>query len=552
VWSLPANPKPCTVTQRDGTEITVILRGDENFHYYTDMKGSPLILVDGLFQPTSFEELAQLSAKGTQRAKSRNAVRAKRLAQNKVVKYEGHKHGLVILVDFNDYSFKSVNTPDKFYSLFNEDGYSLDNHIGSVRDYFRDQSYGQLIIDFDVVGPYQLSNKRAYYGTNNSNGDDAKAAEMVIEAVKMANKDVNFQDYDWDGNGEVDQVYVIYAGIGENVPGAPSYTIWPHEFTLYEAQKYSNDGTGIQIIDGVKINTYACSSELVRQNSNKITSIGSAVHEFSHCLGLPDLYDTSQSGVIGMSYWSVMDLGCYCGPEMEGEVPLAYNAYERIVAGWLTPTTLSNPCYVHDFRSIESSPEAYILYNDAHLDEYYLLYNIQNERWNQYAFGHGMLVMHVDYNENAWLENTVNVNSRHPRCTFIPADNYQTESQYGLMGDPYPGYSSNTSLTDTSQPAAKLFNFNQYYNKLMNKPIEDIVENEGFIFFRFMDAVINTNSHDVNKDGITDTGDVLSIYNYIQQKGSKPLSSRTTEDVNKDVTIDTQDVMLVFEYISNL
>jgi len=67
-----------------------------------------------------------------------------------------------------------------------------------------------------------------------------------------------------------------------------------------------------------------------------------------------------------------------------------------------------------------------------------------------------------------------------------------------------------------------------------------------------MDAVINTNSHDVNKDGITDTGDVLSIYNYIQQKGSKPLSSRTTEDVNKDVTIDTQDVMLVFEYISNL
>lgn len=129
---------------------------------------------------------------------------------------------------------------------------------------------------------------------------------MIIEACQLVDDKVNFKDYDWDGDGEVDQVFVIYAGYGEHA-GAPSNTIWPHESSL---------GNRSIMLDGVRINTYACSSELNGNSGQVMAGIGTPCHEFSHCLGFPDLYDTDYSGAFGMSYWDVMNSGSHSGPKI--------------------------------------------------------------------------------------------------------------------------------------------------------------------------------------------------------------------------------------------
>ena len=534
IYGVPAKRVVKTVSNSDGSIVDVMLCGDETFHFYATSDGMPLIKTDRGYEyahrfGSALRGTGVLAHRSSERAISeqtflhfngaqnkhdvrelwasknryRNAQRLSRKnyfssrreslqnsissnAPRRVPETSSEtKKGLVILVNFSDK--KMTYKISDFNSMFNDEGYSKNKHIGSVRDYFRDQSYGQLIIDFDIVGPYTLSNPMSYYGENKDQkeGEDLHPGLMVAEACNKANADVNFSDYDWDDDGEVDQVYVIYAGYGE-ASGADDNTVWPHEWSLY----FSDYGQSLKL-DGVTIDTYACSNELAGTSGSMMDGIGTACHEFSHCLGLPDLYD-AQGDNFGMSVWSIMDYGCYNGPNnYEGNVPCAYTAYERFYSGWITPTELSDGCLIKDMNPITSSPDSYIIYNDNNKNEYYLLTNIQQESWNTYAYGHGMIVIHVDYNETVWMDNEVNNTSSHQRCTIIAADNKtpslgRDESTWeSLSGDPYPGTSINTSLTNTSTPSALLFNKNTDGRKFMNKPIEDIVEADGKISFTF-------------------------------------------------------------------
>ena len=170
----------------------------------------------------------------------------------------------------------------------------------------------------------------SYYGGSDGDRHDANAAELIAEVAELADKDVDYKDYDSDGDGMVDFCYVIYAGYGE-AHGADENTIWPHAWNLMS-------GTGSALkLDGVKINSYACSCELTGNSGKTIDGIGTICHEFSHTLGLPDFYDTANSGNAGMGYWSLMGSGNY---NLNGCVPCAYTAYERMLAGWLTPEEL--------------------------------------------------------------------------------------------------------------------------------------------------------------------------------------------------------------------
>lgn len=246
-------------------------------------------------------------------------------------------------------------------------------------------------------------------------------------------------------------------------------------------------------IDGVTIDTYACSSELYGTSGTRMDGIGTTCHEFSHCLGLPDFYDTEYNGNFGMDSWSVMDYGSYNG---DGYVPCGYTAYERMFAGWLDPVELTGGQKVIDMQPIGEAPEAYIIYNDANRNEYYLLENHQQRGWDSEAYGHGLLVLHVDYDRTAWDYNEVNNTTGHQRMTVVPADNqfksgyYEGESYAtaeDLEGDPYPGTSGNRSLTDTSRPAATLFSPAADGRRYLGKPVEDIAENAaGLISFTFM------------------------------------------------------------------
>lgn len=528
LWAIPARRMTQIVKQPDGTSLSITLQGDEHFHYISTTDGLPLFrtatgaycyaTINGkTLKPSSMiaheaslrtnEEL-QFISQSVPTATALNTLRQERLqtdtrsrarqrplmratdadAVNKtsqpVANITGQHRGLVILVNFKDEKMQSAHTRQAFEDQFNLEGYNVNGNSGSVHDYFKEQSYGQFDLTFDVVGPVTVSKNMAAYGANDSYGDDIDPAGMVYEAVKLAKKqnpNLNFKDYDWDNDGYVDQVYVIYAGYGEasDIDGTLANTIWPHEWELQTGGYFLE-------VDGVEVNTYGCSSELTGNQHDPvmIDGIGSACHEFSHCLGLPDFYDTSSNSTkaFGLDSWSLMDYGCYGG---NGYAPVAYTSYERWMSGWLTPKELTQPTTINSMKALSETPEAYIIYNDAYPDEYYLLENRQQTGTDAEAPGHGLLVLHIDYDESAWKGNEVNNVKSHQRCSIIPADNKLTSKT--LAGDPFPGTSHKTQLTDKSTPIAKLFHDNTSGKKLMSKPITDISESAaGLITFNFM------------------------------------------------------------------
>lgn len=484
--AVPARRTQRTLTLSDGTQVTATLSGDENYHYWKTADGRAFVMnEENIPQEIS---LQQAQSKLQAKVQARNAHRIAKRTKHKAAwgaetnPISGERKGLVILVNYKDK--KMQHTQAEYNDYFNKAGYSDNNCTGSVRDYFLSQSYGKFSLDFDVMGPVTLSKNLSYYGDNDSDGNDKHAAEMVAEAVKLAVSGIDLKRYDWDGDGYVDQVYVVYAGYGEHAD-APANTIWPHEFELSEAAKY-NDGPGALTINGVTIDTYACSSELRGSSGNKMDGIGTACHEFSHCLAIPDMYDTSADGEnFGMNVWDLMDYGSYNGEDGFGETPAPFTSYERMYCGWLTPVELTQPCNVNDMPAITKEPVAYLIRNanPKFPGEYYLLENHQQESWDAYAPAHGMLILHVDFNSNAWKQNTVNNVASHQRMTIIPADGKL--SHYNTAGDTWPGTSKKTALTDSSNPAAKLYNLNSNGRKFMGHPIENIAEKNGLISFTF-------------------------------------------------------------------
>lgn len=517
MMAVPARRIPYVVTQPDGTKLTLMKVGDEHFDCVVTSEG---IVVEkdsttGWYRAVDERlvkeriETARVRRQEVNMRRWERSAPARRSLQKteassaslgKRCPYEGKKKGLVILVDFKDVKMKS--SCEDFSDMFNKEGYNKNGHIGSVRDYFKEQSYGKLIIDFDVVGPVTVSKEMRYYGQNSVKQKDVHASQMIVEAVKLADPQVNYADYDWDGDGWVDQVYVIYAGYGEAAQGSDENTIWPHEYDLYSAWYYNNSEPGYQYLDNVGINTYACSSELEGTSGVTVCGIGTACHEFSHCLGFPDFYDVNYTFTPSMLDWDILDGGSYNGPNYNGEVPTGMSAYERWIGGWLEWNVLENGCNVENMPNLGDEPCAYIIYNEGAKQEAYILENRQNKRWFSYPKdAHGMLIYHVDYDESVWHNNEVNTDISHPRMSVVPANNTYGEKYYNssektggqynptldeLRGMLWPGTKKKTSFTNTTTPAAKTFNRNTDGSYKLNAPVESIKESsDGKISFVF-------------------------------------------------------------------
>ena len=472
VKAIPAYPVRRTFVQPDGTTLTLTLRGDEHFSYYTTDDGKPMVRnLDGSFRAITADEVSET---WNQRLKASNArrMKARRALGEQKDPIVGKKKGLVVLAAFSNQDFVVDNPQETYQQFFSKPGYSDYGMTGSVRDYFLDQSYGQLDIEFDVVGPVKLTKTMAYYGAPSGNANDVRPAEMIYDACLAIADQVDFSDYDWDGDGKVDQVFVIYAGYGQNY-GADPNTIWPHEWSL------SNGGLRL-VKNNVVVDTYACSCELRGTTGSSLDGIGPACHEFTHCLGIPDFYDTSNSGNnYGMGTWDVMCQGSY---NNGSRTPAGYTSYERMYAGWITPTELTSMTRVSDMKPLVDSPEAYILYNEANRNEYYLLENRQQKKWDASLRGHGLLAIHACYDADAWSSNGVNTNANQQMMTIVPADGSRS---YGNEdADPFPGSKGVTELTNYTNPAATLYNENKDGSKLLGKPIDNIKENaDGLISF---------------------------------------------------------------------
>jgi immune inhibitor A len=466
-----------TVTTADGTTIKVQLAGDENLHYWQSEDGRVFFpdSATGVYQQ---RDLSAMRAKANNRVRSINARRRQvmRKATATTRAYTGEKKGLVIMVQFSDKSFSTDFTKSFCSQMMNTEGFSEGNYKGSVRDYFLDQSSETFILNFDVVGPVTLSHSYRHYGANDRDGYDKYPGEMTAEACLAIEDSVDFSDYDWDGDGEVDQVVILYAGKGE-ADGGSDNTIWPHEWYL-SSSDYGESLT----LDSVTVDQYAAVNEL--QGTEELNGIGTLCHEFSHCLGFPDLYDTSDEGTnFGMFTWSLMDYGSYNGDTYQ---PCAYTSYERMTAGWLTPTVLGDEdVSVTSMQPITQAQEAYIMYNENDSNEYVLLENRQLDGWDASGYGAGLLAVHVDYDEMAWYYNEVNNEADHQRCTIYHADNSDGFRASSLVGDPYP-YSSNDSLTQYSTPALELYNYNVDSTKYIRGAIYNITQNsDGTIAFEY-------------------------------------------------------------------
>lgn len=497
-----------TLRLADGTEVKAELRGDEFCHYWQAADGTSYIQQadSELFEVA---DMTTLTKQANELRMSANKARMRRAPGfNKAGKidnpYIGTKKGLIILVEFPDAYFQEGDNLELYKKIANEENFTDEKlgFKGSVHDYFKAQSDGQLDFQFDVVGPVEMPNRYKYYGEDYYGlGGDHRAGLMVTTACEAVDDIVNFADYDWDGDGEVDQVFVIYAGRGQ-ASGGGANTIWPHE------GKLSGYGTGANKItlDDHVIDTYACSCELGVNAT--IDGIGTICHEFSHCFGLPDMYDTRTSiskTNYGMSVWDLMDQGNYLDNSF---TPVGYTSYERMACGWKQPIELSKDTVVTDMKALSDGGDTYIIYNDNHKNEYYLLENRQKVGWDAALYGDGLLVLHVDYDASVWDANSVN-STNIQRCTIFHADNLDGKAtQSDIAGDPYP-YLTNNSLTNTSVPEASVRNENTDGSKLMNKDVTGITRNgDGTMSFTFKNNSVVTGIDNITDDGnITSAGD---------------------------------------------
>ena len=508
------------ITLADGTQVMAEMRGDEHGKFWVDREGHAYLMdKNGSFQQMTMQEATAKLALYRQQSEDIHASKGMKaprrvngIPTDKSI-FQGKKKGIVILVQFPEgtYTENSETIVDPAVS-FSEDTPALlgctttrelyqkiinQRHLkddpmrgpfmGSVKDYFIDQSFGQFELDFDIVGPFTLSKCRHYYGKNKEGGSDSHAGEMVYEAVNLAIANgVDFSQYDWNGDYVIDQVFVLYAGQGE-ADGGDHDCIWPHEYYLNYA--YRSITTNING-KNYTINQYACSNELATNKhygktededfvyGTQINGIGTLCHEFSHCMGYPDMYDIAYVNY-GMSSWDLMDSGSYNGkwngghsdwPEMNaGYEPAGYTAFERWCAGWIEPIVLSDPQKITNMKpmggtqegGIDDHGDAYVIYMPGSKKtiegEYYMLENRQQANWDTSLPWHGLLITYVHYNQSLWRNNCLNctdpatlrergASNDHPRITVFQAGGddpgflsldaypYKTQSVYDIIG----------------------------------------------------------------------------------------------------------------------
>ena len=530
-FAAKAYPGIVTVTQSDGTELNVRIYGDEHFNWLTTEDGVLLVKEGnnyyiaettsyGTLKATKFiahnankrvsAEIKAIKKQNHSRFRSyaiEQASTAKAMGTgNNEVKYfphSGSPKALVILVEFSDTTFRSGEKAKNVFEHFLKgnvedalpDGYeaytgSYENkklrNKGSVSDYFYDMSKGTYTPLFDVVGPYKLNHSSLYYGQ----GDKDNTYALVSDACKAADKDVDFSRYDADGDGMVDLVYIIYAGYPASMSGNPN-DIWPKSgpgngsFGTYDGKQVCRYGVHAELNFGWALN---------KKNGFLLSGIGLFCHEFSHTLGLPDLYPTVDASKVdnqNPEMWDLMDGGEYT---YGGYCPTPYSPWELDVMGWTSPVELGDEAKQVTLNSYYKERTAYKINGEN--DEYLLIQNIQKGGWwNGIAnvYNTGMLIWRIDYGtKDVNLFDNPNNNIGKPKVMIVPADGYVisdynhgdgkqwTDAEYksSLQGDPFPGKGNITQLLSVT-----------LNNSTLEKPIYNIKEENGVITFDYLDNI---------------------------------------------------------------
>ena len=465
--AIPAHPGKCKVTQPDGSTLILQKHGDEWGHWFTDASGQMVRKGDdGFYRAVSVAEAAGVRKRVADR---RNSVREMQAQQMRLPRPKaiGSRHFLVILVEFDDKTFAGADPRQAFTDLLNEPGYSRNGGTGSARDYYYENSHGLFEPVFDVYGPVKLEKSYSYYGKNNGIGEDRYSSKAVAEGCMGLDDQIDFSQYDHDGDGMVDMVFMFYAGYGE-ADSNDADTIWPK--MGYLVQENIN-----LTLDGLKLNVYACSNEKrgsQTEHPGWMTGIGPACHEFAHVMGIPDLYDTNTFDEYAGALYTY-SLMCNGGNNNDSSTPPFFTFEERIILGWVNESDYQVFMKTGDY-SIPPVNEnvAYQTFTDMP-GEYFAYENRTKTGWDRYIPDEGLIVYHVDrssryitYANTAWdlwekwIEtNSVNANGLHPCFYVVPAADQKSlcylsigkDGHYNMMEDGYAfPYGSIDSYTPIS------------------------------------------------------------------------------------------------------
>lgn len=506
-YAVPAAPTIHTLTQSDGTFFKARRWGDESCHGWETAEGYTILFDENIQSWTYAMQDSKGNLASSSKVIGRDSIpdrcfphirltgqarsnivlhmttketrardpRRKDLAPDeipgKVVSPTGTAKIPVILINFADTT--ATYTKGNFNALLFDSG----NY--SMKDYYEEVSYGKFTVSAGlsgVVGWYTASNTHNYYGQNNASGNDSWAGDLVYEAVKAADADVDFSEYDTDGDGYVDVVDIVHQGTDE-AASASNTDIWSHRWSLESAQYYGQSHYGEYTTNDknsrgtfVKINDYLIVAE--KSSTGTQETIGVFAHEYGHALGLPDLYDTDYSSS-GIGDWSIMAAGSYNYVNKSGDRPAHMDAWCKYFLGWITPTQVSGTLTDESISQASTSADVYKLLNGSPLSgEYFLVENRQKTGFDAGLPGSGLLIWHIDGNTiaNKSYSNTVNDSECYPP-NVCPVNHYgvaleQADGNWNLetshysqgdSGDPYPGSTNNRSFTDSSVPDSKLY-----------------------------------------------------------------------------------------------
>ena len=485
VLAVPARRGWQTRTQADGTTIEVQQFGDEFYHYMINRDGQQVRENEnGMFEVVGAAPTAEQVKTRRAAAKERRAPKAKKAEGFGVTPYLPPK-GVVIMVNYQDQTFKASTTKAVVDELCNSTNCTVNKYngknYGSIGQYFRDQSNGQYNIQLDIYGPVTLSKEYAYYGKdkNGEEGDDQYPGNAVIEACQLADDEIDFSQYDWNSDGEVDFVYIVYAGKGQ-ADGGDANTIWPHSWEISSSRSYGycTYKASQCVFDGKTVESYAMSNEL---SGTSLAGIGIICHEYGHVMGLPDFYDTdygtNYSKELTPNEWDIMDGGSYNG---DIHCPPNYDPWEKYFFGWETPENLGAEGRLLELKA--NGTDGYSCYQinskgtqqtATTSGECYYIENRQQQGWDEFVPSHGMVIWKVNYNKTMWQNNAPNLSSNgDPHFTIVCSSGTKIGSSNGA-GNVFPKGSINS------------------WSGVSGKPLKDIKETNGVITLTYIEEPID-------------------------------------------------------------
>ncbi|RKX28927.1 MAG: hypothetical protein DRP47_03030 [Candidatus Zixiibacteriota bacterium] len=422
------------------------------------------------------------------------------------------RRALCLLVQFSD---QACSVSANFF-----DSLLFDTAGNTVRNYYNEVSYGQMdMISVNLpssIGWTEAPQTYDYY-VNNKNGTGAypnntqKLCEDLVDAV---DGQIDFSNYDNDGDGYVDLLIIVHTGPGAEYTGHNS-DIWSHKW-----------GISPRLKDGVYISSYTVQPEFWSHAGDM--TIGVYCHELGHSFfGLPDLYDIDGSGSHGIGKWGIMSYGCWLGPSGMGESPSHPCAWCRVQMGFATPTVISANSNSHPIGLVETTGEIYRLWTGGGTgDEYFLVENRQKTGFDSYLPESGLLIWHIDdaktNNTQEWWQGENP--AYHYRVALEQADGIwelELGLDYGDDRDPFPGGLNRRTFDALTTP-----NSDSYEDGVSFVKVDNISLSAETMHADFTVGF----AADTDDDSGDDNPDQLPITPVLNQNYPNPFNPSTTID----------------------